>query len=89
MIHKAFTSATVSLGWRVVAAIRSPDSGLAALRSAAVAAVDDSRLIAIPLDLWRRILATAVVGPVRLTNVRAACGYAGEVAPFGLGVTVW
>ena len=32
-------------GWRVVAAMRSPESGLSALQSKTGAAVDDSRLI--------------------------------------------
>jgi NAD(P)-dependent dehydrogenase (short-subunit alcohol dehydrogenase family) len=156
-------------GWRVVAAMRSPESGLAALRSKTGAAIDDSRLIAIPLDLtdsasvtaaakaieaavgapyalvhnagisaagmleetpmdlWERMFATAVFGPVRLTKAllssmrvagrgrivvissqggvrgmpetaaysaakgaleRWAESLAGEVAPFGLGVTI-
>ncbi|OIN81115.1 SDR family oxidoreductase [Mycobacterium malmoense] len=156
-------------GWRVVAAMRSPEPGLAALRAKTGAAVDDSRLIAVPLDLtdsasvtaaakaieaavgaphalvhnagisaagmleetpmelWERMFATAVFGPVRLTQAllpsmraagrgrivvissqggvrgmpeiaaysaakgaveRWAESLAGEVAPFGLGVTV-
>jgi NAD(P)-dependent dehydrogenase (short-subunit alcohol dehydrogenase family) len=156
-------------GWRVVAAMRSPESGLHALQSKTGAAVDDSRLIAIPLDLtdsasvttaakaieaavgapyavvhnagisaagtleetpielWERMFATAVFGPVLLTKAllpsmraagrgrivvissqggvrgmpeiaayssakgaveRWAESLAGEVAPFGLGVTV-
>jgi len=99
-----------SRGWRVVAAMRSPESGLAALQSKTGAAVDDSRLIAVPLDLtdsasvtaaakaiqevvgapdalvhnagisaagtleetpielWQRMFATAVFGPVLLTK---------------------
>lgn len=157
------------LGWRVVAAMRSPESGLAALRSKTGAPVDDSRLIAIPLDLmdsasvaaaakaiqaavgaphalvhnagisaagmleetpmdlWERMFATHVFGPVSLTKAllpamrragrgrivvissqggvrgmpetaaysaakgaleRWAESLAGEVAPFGLGVTI-
>jgi NAD(P)-dependent dehydrogenase (short-subunit alcohol dehydrogenase family) len=97
-------------GWRVVAAMRSPESGLEALRCKTGAEVDDSRLIAIPLDLtdsasvtaagkaieeavgaphalvhnagisaagtleetpmdlWERMFATAVFGPVLLTK---------------------
>lgn len=97
-------------GWRVVAAIRSPESGLAALRSTAGAAEEDSRLIAVqldltdqasvdaaakaieeavgaprvlvhnagisaagtveetPIDLWERMFATHVLGPVLLTK---------------------
>ncbi|KZS68065.1 SDR family oxidoreductase [Mycobacterium pseudokansasii] len=97
-------------GWRVVAAMRSPESGLAALRSTAGAAEEDSRLIAVqldltdqasvtaaakaiedavgaprvlvhnagisaagtveetPIDLWERMFATAVFGPVLLTK---------------------
>jgi NAD(P)-dependent dehydrogenase (short-subunit alcohol dehydrogenase family) len=157
------------LGWRVVAAMRSPDAGLEKLRAKTGADVDDPRLIAIPLDLtdstsitaaakaieeavgapyvlvhnagisaagtveetpidlWDRMFATHVVGPVLLTKAllpsmraagrgrivlissqggvrgmpeiaaysaakgaleRWAESLAGEVAPFGLGVTV-
>ncbi|MGH3556604.1 MAG: SDR family oxidoreductase [Mycobacterium sp.] len=156
-------------GWRVVAAMRSPEFGLEALRSKIGVAVDDSRLIAVPLDLvdsasvtaaakaieaavgaphalvhnagisaagmleetpidlWERMFATHVFGPVSLTKAllpsmrtagrgrivvissqggvrgmpetaaysaakgaleRWAESLAGEVAPFGLGVTV-
>jgi NAD(P)-dependent dehydrogenase (short-subunit alcohol dehydrogenase family) len=39
------------LGWRVVAAMRSPDAGLARLRAATGAAAGDPRLIAVRLDL--------------------------------------
>src|SRR5215831_20193408 len=39
------------LGWRVVGAMRSPDAGLERLRAATGAAADDSRLIAVGLDL--------------------------------------
>jgi hypothetical protein len=39
------------LGWRVVAAMRSPDSGLERLRAATGAAADDSRLVGVRLDL--------------------------------------
>ncbi|OSC40036.1 SDR family NAD(P)-dependent oxidoreductase [Mycobacterium decipiens] len=157
------------LGWHVVAAMRAPESGLAALRSKTGAAVDDPRLIAIPLDLtdtasiaaaakaivaavgaphvlvhnagisaagmleetpidlWELMFATHIFGPVSLTKAllpsmrtagrgrivvissqggvrgmpeiaaysaakgaleRWAESLAGEVAPFGLGVTV-
>jgi NAD(P)-dependent dehydrogenase (short-subunit alcohol dehydrogenase family) len=38
-------------GWRVVAAMRSPDRGLPPLREATGAAVDDDQLIAVQLDL--------------------------------------
>lgn len=97
-------------GWRVVAAMRSLESGMAALRSTAAAAKEDSRLIAVqldltdqasvtaaakaieeavgaprvlvhnagisaagtveetPIDLWERMFATAVFGPVLLTK---------------------
>jgi NAD(P)-dependent dehydrogenase (short-subunit alcohol dehydrogenase family) len=146
-------------GWRVVAAMRSPETGLQALREKTGAAADDPRLIAVPLDLtdsasavgaphalvhnagisaagmleetpmdlWERMFATSVFGPVRLTQAllprmraagrgrivvissqggvrgmpetaaysgakgaleRWAESLAGEVAPFGLGVTV-
>ena len=156
-------------GWRVVAAMRSPEAGLEALRSKTGAGVGDSRLIAVPLDLtdsasvtaaakaieeavgaphalvhnagisaagmleetpmdlWERMFATGVFGPVLLTKAllpamrtagrgrilvissqggvrgmpeisaysavkgaveRWAESLAGEVAPFGLGVTV-
>jgi NAD(P)-dependent dehydrogenase (short-subunit alcohol dehydrogenase family) len=156
-------------GWRVVAAMRSPESGLAALRATTGAAADDPRLIGVqldlldlasivsaaktieesvgaphvvvhnagisaagmveetPLDLWERMFATTVFGPVALTqallpSMRAAgrgrivlissqggvrgmpaiAAYsaakgalerwgesmAGEIAPFGLGVTI-
>lgn len=39
------------LGWRVVAAVRSPDTALAALRAATGASSDDPRIIAVRLDL--------------------------------------
>jgi len=39
------------LGWRVVAAMRSPDAGLARLQAATGAVADDPRLIAVRLDL--------------------------------------
>ncbi|ORC01122.1 short-chain dehydrogenase/reductase [Mycobacterium persicum] len=97
-------------GWRGGAAMRSPESGLAALRSTAGAAEEDSRLIAVqldltdqasvdaaakaieeavgaprvlvhnagisaagtveetPIDLWERMFATHVLGPVLLTK---------------------
>src|ERR1700760_2445665 len=38
-------------GWRVVAAMRTPDHGIALLRDATAAAADDDRLIAVQLDL--------------------------------------
>jgi NAD(P)-dependent dehydrogenase (short-subunit alcohol dehydrogenase family) len=38
-------------GWRVVAAMRSPDRGLTSLREATGAAADDDRLIGVQLDL--------------------------------------
>lgn len=156
-------------GWRVVAAMRSPERGLALLREATGAAADDDGLIAVPLDLadtgsidaaakaieaavgapyavvhnagisaaavveesplelWESMFATHVLGPVRLTQAllpgmraagrgrivmvssaggvrgmpsiaaysaskgaveRWAESLAGEIAPFGLGVTV-
>lgn len=166
-----FASAThlYDQGWRVVAAMRSPDEGLASLREATGADVDDDRLIGVrldlgdrtsitaaakaieaavgtpyavvhnagisaagmveesPLDLWTSMFQTHVVGPVQLTQAllpamraagrgrilmvssqggvrgmpaiaaysaskgaleRWAEAMAGEVAPFGLGVTV-
>lgn len=97
-------------GWQVVAAMRSPDKGLPALREAANAGEDDARLIGVALDLtdaasvaaaakdieaavgapyavvhnagisaagmaeetpaelWERMFATSVFGPVALTN---------------------
>ncbi|ORW18018.1 17-beta-hydroxysteroid dehydrogenase [Mycolicibacter nonchromogenicus] len=97
-------------GWQVVAAMRSPETGLQALRQASGASEDDTRLIGIPLDLtdaasvaaaakaieaavgapyavvhnagisaagmaeetpaelWERMFATSVFGPVALTN---------------------
>jgi NAD(P)-dependent dehydrogenase (short-subunit alcohol dehydrogenase family) len=157
------------LGWRVVAAMRSPDAGLAHLRAVTGAGADDRRLIGVqldltdsasvvaaakaiveavgaphvlvhnagisavgtveevPIDLWERMFATHVFGPVLLTKAllpsmraagrgrivvvssqggvrgmpsiaaysaakgaleRWAESLAGEVAPFGLGVTV-
>ncbi|VDM90187.1 3-oxoacyl-[acyl-carrier-protein] reductase FabG [Mycobacterium basiliense] len=157
-------------GWRVVAAMRSPESGMAALRSKTVASEHGSgRLIPVqldltvpasvaagakviedvvgaprvlvhnagisaagtveetPIELWERMFATHVLGPVQLTKAllpamraagrgrivmissqggvrgmpeiaaysaakgaleRWAESLAGEVAPFGLGVTV-
>ncbi|MDR3664008.1 MAG: SDR family oxidoreductase [Mycobacterium sp.] len=156
-------------GWRVVAAMRTPDAGLARLRAATNARDDDPRLIGVqldlqdresiasaakavddavgapyalvhnagisaagmveeaPIELWDQMLATHVTGPVALTKAllpsmreagrgrivmissqggvrgmptiaaysaakgaleRWAESLAGEVAPFGLGVTV-
>jgi NAD(P)-dependent dehydrogenase (short-subunit alcohol dehydrogenase family) len=156
-------------GWRVVAAMRSPDVGLERLREATGAREDDSRLIGVPLDLtdcasvtaaaksieevvgapyglvhnagisaagmveetpmslWEQMFATNIFGPVALTKallpamrsagrgrivlvssqggvrgMPATAPYsavkgalerwgesmAGEVAPFGVGVTI-
>ena len=156
-------------GWRVVAAMRTPDRGMPLLRDATGAGVDDDRLIGVQLDLmdaasvaaaakaiedavgtpyaivhnagisaagmveetdimlWQNMFATSVLGPVELTkallpSMRAAGegrivlvssaggvrgqpgiapysaakgalerwgeSMAGEIAPFGLGVTV-
>src|SRR6201981_2373736 len=156
-------------GWRVVAAMRTPDHGIPLLREAVGAADDDDRLIAVQLDLldaasisaaakaieeavgtpyalvhnagisaagmveetdmalWQNMFATGVMGPVALTKallplmraagegrivlISSAAGVrgqpgtapysaakgalerwgesmAGEIAPFGLGVTV-
>lgn len=156
-------------GWRVVAAVRSVEPALAALRTATGAGPEDPRLLAVrldlldprsveaaaeavlaiagtpdavvhnagiaaagmveetPMDLWQRMFATHVFGPVALTRallpgMRAAGGgrivlissaggvrgmpaiaaysaakgalerwgeaLAGEVAPFGIGVTI-
>jgi NAD(P)-dependent dehydrogenase (short-subunit alcohol dehydrogenase family) len=156
-------------GWRVVAAMRTPDKGMALLREATGAREDDERLIGVQLDLmdtasiaaaakaigeavgapyalvhnagiaaagmveeagmqlWQNMFATHVIGPVELTkallpSMRAAgegrivliCSaagvrgqpatapyaaakgaverwgesMAGEIAPFGLGVTI-
>jgi len=158
-----------NLGWRVVAAMRSPEPGLAALRTATGAPADDPRLTAVGLDLtdqasiaaaakaieeavgaphalvhnagvaaagsveelpsevWEQIFSTHLFGPVTLTKAllpsmraagrgrivvissqggvrgmpeisaysaakgaleRWAESLAGEIAPFGLGVTV-
>jgi len=156
-------------GWRVVAAMRTPDRGMPLLREATGAAIDDDRLIGVQLDvtdsasiaaaaksileavgapyavvhnagisaagmveeadmeLWQNMLSTHVLGPVELTKallpamrdagrgrivlvssaggVRGQPGIApysaakgalerwgesmaGEIAPFGLGVTI-
>jgi NAD(P)-dependent dehydrogenase (short-subunit alcohol dehydrogenase family) len=156
-------------GWRVVAAMRTPDRGMALLREATGAGEDDDRLIGVQLDLtdsasidaaaksieaavgapyavvhnagisaagvveeadielWQRMFETHVMGPVALTkallpSMRAAGvgrivlvssaggvrgqpaiapysaakgalerwgeSMAGEIAPFGLGVTI-
>jgi NAD(P)-dependent dehydrogenase (short-subunit alcohol dehydrogenase family) len=156
-------------GWRVVAAMRTPEKGIPLLRQATGAADDDDRLIGVQLDLldvgsisaaakaideavgapyaivhnagisaagmveetdialWQNMFATSVIGPVELTkallpSMRAAGegrivlvssangvrgqpgtapysaakgalerwgeSMAGEIAPFGLGVTV-
>jgi len=156
-------------GWRVVAAVRSPDRAMPVLREATGATEDDDRLIVVQLDLmdaasisaaakaiqeavgapyalvhnagisaagmveetdtelWQRMFATHVLGPVELTKAllpamraagrgrivmvcssagvrgqpgtgpysaskgameRWAESLAGEIAPFGLGVTV-
>src|SRR5262245_60738954 len=40
-----------TLGWRVVAAMRSPDAGFERLRAATGAAADDPRLVCVRLDL--------------------------------------
>ncbi|MQY27441.1 SDR family oxidoreductase [Nocardia aurantia] len=158
-----------ALGWTVVAAMRSPETGLDRLRAETGAAPDDPRLIGVPLDLtdpasiaaaaktvlervgapyavvhnagisaagmveetslalWERMFATHVLGPVALTQallpamrtagrgrivlvssaggVRGMPGIApysaakgalerwgeslaGEIAPFGLGVSI-
>jgi NAD(P)-dependent dehydrogenase (short-subunit alcohol dehydrogenase family) len=166
-----FASAThvYGLGWRVVAAMRSVDTGLERLRDATGAREDDQRLIGVPLDLtdaasvtaaakaieeavgapyglvhnagisaagmveetpislWEQMFATSIFGPVALTKallpaMRAAGrgrivlvssqggvrgmpatgpysavkgalerwgeSMAGEVAPFGIGITI-
>jgi NAD(P)-dependent dehydrogenase (short-subunit alcohol dehydrogenase family) len=156
-------------GWRVVAAMRTPEKGMPLLRGATGATEDDDRLIGVQLDLmdaasisaaakaieeavgapdalvhnagisaagmveetdidlWQRMFATHVMGPVELTKgllpsmrsagrgrivlVSSAAGVrgqpstapysaakgalerwgesmAGEIAPFGLGVTI-
>jgi NAD(P)-dependent dehydrogenase (short-subunit alcohol dehydrogenase family) len=156
-------------GWRVVAAMRTPDRGMALLREATGAADDDDRLIGVQLDLtdaasisaaakaieeavdapyalvhnagisaagmveetdmelWQKMFATHILGPVALTQallpsmraagegrivlISSAAGVrgqpgtapysaakgalerwgesmAGEIAPFGLGVTI-
>jgi NAD(P)-dependent dehydrogenase (short-subunit alcohol dehydrogenase family) len=156
-------------GWRVVAAMRPPDTGLGLLRTATGATDDDDRLIGVsldlsdrasvtaaaksigesvgapyaivhnagisaagmveesPLELWENMFQTHVLGPVQLTQAllpamrsagrgrivmvssqggvrgmpsiaaysaskgaleRWAESMAGEIAPFGLGVTV-
>jgi NAD(P)-dependent dehydrogenase (short-subunit alcohol dehydrogenase family) len=156
-------------GWRVVAAMRTPDRGMPLLRAATGAGADDDRLIGVQLDvtdsasvaaaaksileavgapyavvhnagisaagmveeadmeLWQNMLSTHVLGPVELTKallpamraagtgrivlvssaggVRGQPGIApysaakgalerwgesmaGEIAPFGLGVTI-
>ncbi|OBI19880.1 short-chain dehydrogenase/reductase [Mycobacterium sp. E2462] len=156
-------------GWRVVAAMRDPDTAMPLLRTATGASADDDRLIGVQLDLmdlasvaaaakaiqdvvgtpyalvhnagisgagmveeadislWQNMFATSVTGPVELTKallpgmreagegrivlVSSAAGVrgqpatapysaakgalerwgesmAGEIAPFGLGVTV-
>ena len=156
-------------GWRVVAANRSPEAGMVALRNVTGAAIGDPRLVSVqlnladpdsvsaaataigaqvgaphalvhnagvaasgfaeetPLRVWQELFATNVFGPVALTNAllpamrsagrgrivmvasetglrgitgmavyaatkasieRWAEALAGEIAPFGLGVTV-
>lgn len=156
-------------GWRVVAAMRTPDRGMPLLREATGAGVDDDRLVGVQLDLmdaasiaaaaksieeavgtpyalvhnagisaagmveeadldlWQKMFSTHVMGPVALTKAllpsmrtagqgrivmvsstggvrgmpgiapysaakgaldRWAESLAGEIAPFGLGVTV-
>ena len=46
-------------GWRVVAAMRTPEQGMALLREATGAAVDDDRLIGVQLDLLDHASITA------------------------------
>jgi len=48
-----------ALGWRVVAAMRSPDPGLERLRAATGAAAGDARLISVRLDLEDPVSITA------------------------------
>ncbi|OMC55011.1 short-chain dehydrogenase/reductase [Mycobacterium sp. IS-2888] len=97
-------------GWRVIAAMRAPEKGIAALREATGAAGDDDRLVGVQLDLtdavsisaaaktieeavgapyalvhnagisaagmveetdtelWQKMFATSVIGPVALTQ---------------------
>lgn len=166
-----FASAThlYRQGWQVVAAMRSPEAGMARLREASGARDDDPRLLGIgldltdsasvmaaaksiedavgapygvvhnagisaagmveetPMDLWERMLATTLLGPVALTQAllpamrdagrgrivmvssqggvrgmpataaysaakgaleRWAESLAGEITPFGIGVTI-
>jgi NAD(P)-dependent dehydrogenase (short-subunit alcohol dehydrogenase family) len=61
-------------GWRVVAAMRTPEQGMAQLREATGAAVDDDRLIGVQLDLTDH------------ASVVAAAKYIGEAvgAPFAI-----
>jgi NAD(P)-dependent dehydrogenase (short-subunit alcohol dehydrogenase family) len=61
-------------GWRVVAAMRSADSGLERLREATGARQHDPRLIGVPLDLTDSASITAAA-----TSIEAAVG-----APYGL-----
>jgi NAD(P)-dependent dehydrogenase (short-subunit alcohol dehydrogenase family) len=61
-------------GWRVVAAMRSPDAGMERLRDATGARDDDSRLIGVPIDLTDSASVTAAA-----KSVEEAVG-----APYGL-----
>ncbi len=61
-------------GWRVVAAMRSVDSGMEKLRVATGAAVDDPRLLGVPLDLTDSASVTAAA-----KSIEEAVG-----APYGL-----
>src|SRR5437588_10910189 len=51
-------------GWRVVAAMRTPEQGMALLREATGAAVDDDRLIGVQLDLMDHASVTAAAKTV-------------------------
>jgi NAD(P)-dependent dehydrogenase (short-subunit alcohol dehydrogenase family) len=81
-------------GWRVVAAMRSPDRGLPLLREATGAAMDDDRLIGVQLDLLdpgsiaaaAKAIEEAVGAPYALVH-NAGISAAGMVEE--TGITLW
>jgi NAD(P)-dependent dehydrogenase (short-subunit alcohol dehydrogenase family) len=92
-LGRASTIHLYKLGWRVVAAMRTPDKGLPALREAAGARDDDPRLIGVQLDLEdpasvaaaAKVIEEAVGAPHALVhNAGISAAGAVEETPIGL-----